>query len=199
MVLSPGEYYIQQAGLYQEGVVPSPGAVYFYLTFDGEYSAVNGLEIRGRFFIPRLKPMIDEMIKGSIRPTTLFHDASCMYQIFSKLHTDWYRSKSTSKIARDISRYLIDHYTTPISLEYLSELFSYSEDYIIREFKRVYQQTPHAYLNEIRINAAKQMLLSTDSSISQIASECGFADTSSFYRNFKSATSMTPKQWQQLM
>ncbi|MCI9163001.1 MAG: helix-turn-helix transcriptional regulator [Lachnospiraceae bacterium] len=199
VALSPGEYYIQQSGLFQKGVVPSTGAVYFYLTFDGEYSILNGLELRGHFTIPRFRPMIDQMIELSIRPTTLFNNASCMYQIFSQLYTDWNRSKSTSKIAHNISCYLLDHYREPVSLDLLSEKFSYSGDYIIREFKRVYQQTPHAYLTGIRINAAKQMLLSTESPISQIAIECGFTDTSSFYRNFKSATSMTPKQWKQLM
>lgn len=199
VTLFSGEYYIQQAGLYQKGVIPSPGAVYFYITFDGEYSSINGLDLRGQFFIPRFRPMIDNMVELSLRPATLFKNASGMYQIFSQLYTDWYRNKSTSKIARDISHYLMDHYSEQISLATLSELFSYSPDYIIREFRRVYQKTPHAYLNEIRINAAKQLLLSTEKPVTQIAVECGFSDTTSFFRNFRALTAMTPKQWKQLM
>ncbi|MCC8060715.1 MAG: AraC family transcriptional regulator [Clostridiales bacterium] len=199
VTLSSGEYYIQRAGLFQKGIVPSTGATYFYLTFDGEYSAVNGLALRGNFFIPQYRPIIDQMIDLSIRPTTLFSNASYMYQLFSQLYTDCYRNKSSSKIARDLSHYLLDHYKEPITLKQLAETFSYSEDYLIREFKQVYQRTPHVYLNEIRINAAKQLLLSAEMPISQIALECGFTDSSSFYRNFKAATSMTPKQWKQLM
>lgn len=53
------------------------------------------------------------------------------------------------------------------------------------------------YMNHLRIEYAKQLLLSAQSGrkLRQIAEESGFANEQSFYRNFKKFEGVTPAEW----
>ena len=54
--------------------------------------------------------------------------------------------------------------------------------------------TPMAFVREMRIERAKELLLGTGS-LGEIAARCGFADQSHFTRSFKAATGRTPRTW----
>lgn len=52
------------------------------------------------------------------------------------------------------------------------------------------------YINRLRIDHAKQLLLSNrDMKISVVSEASGFSNEQSFYRNFKKFTNMTPAEW----
>ena len=53
------------------------------------------------------------------------------------------------------------------------------------------------YVNGLRIEYAKSLLLdkSKGLTMSEISEEAGFTHETSFYRNFKSFTGKTPKEW----
>lgn len=52
------------------------------------------------------------------------------------------------------------------------------------------------YVNGYRVRYAKKMMLENQSvRISEVADASGFASESSFYRNFKAATGLTPNEW----
>lgn len=52
------------------------------------------------------------------------------------------------------------------------------------------------YVNGYRVRYAKKMMLENQSvRISEVAEASGFASESSFYRNFKAATGLTPNEW----
>ena len=55
--------------------------------------------------------------------------------------------------------------------------------------------TPHAYLLNIKINKAKE-LLKQGYTIVDTALECGFTDQSHFHRNFLKIVATTPKEYQ---
>lgn len=55
------------------------------------------------------------------------------------------------------------------------------------------------YVNDYRLQHAKRLLSETpDMKISAVGLESGFANERSFFRAFKSATDMTPKEWKEL-
>lgn len=55
------------------------------------------------------------------------------------------------------------------------------------------------YVNDYRLQHAKRLLNETpDMKISAVGLESGFANERSFFRAFKSATDMTPKEWKEL-
>ena len=52
------------------------------------------------------------------------------------------------------------------------------------------------YVNRYRMEHVKQTLLEQpDRKINAVATESGFANETSFFRTFKSATGMTPREW----
>ena len=70
-----------------------------------------------------------------------------------------------------------------------------SREYVCRLFKATTGITLGVYLNDIRIEHAAAMLTTTNNDISDIASESGFENLSTFYHLFKKKKGISPKQF----
>lgn len=101
------------------------------------------------------------------------------------------REKTAVYTARD---YLNDNFEMDVGLEELAAIAGLSRAHLIRAFRREFHITPHAYLTDVRIRRARQLLRMGDSPAS-VALECGFADQAHFTRHFKSRTGITPGQF----
>ena len=72
----------------------------------------------------------------------------------------------------------------------------YHPDYVRRCFKAETNKTPFAYLTDLRIDRAKQLLaLHTCESIEIISAKCGFQDSFYFSTCFKKHTGLSPLQY----
>lgn len=98
-----------------------------------------------------------------------------------------------SKILR-VKDYLNKNYWKNISVEDMTEIAQLSRFHLMRTFRRRVGLSLHAYLTQIRIEAAKKYL-SEGASIVDVASEIGFTDQSHFTRHFKKITGVTPGQY----
>ena|ERR1700744_3487031 len=76
----------------------------------------------------------------------------------------------------------------------LAKLCRLSVRQLQRDFQQSYACTPQKWLNEQRIKAAQQLLLS-GKSIKIVAHELGFKQTSHFCRQFKVYRQLTPSQF----
>lgn len=92
-------------------------------------------------------------------------------------------------------RYLEHHYDTPITIEQLSREVGFSPYYFIRRFRRAYRQTPHQYLIQLRIAKAKELLRTTDLSITEICVSVGFESLGSFSTLFSKAAGISPSAY----
>lgn len=121
-----------------------------------------------------------------------------LINFFTKLFGK-YLNKSTTKVEDPLFDKILDflneNYKENISLEIVSEKFGLNPFYVIRLFKSNINMTPHAYLLNIKINRAKE-LLKKGESIVDTALECGFSDQSHFHRNFLKIVATTPKSYQ---
>ncbi|MGI5174239.1 helix-turn-helix transcriptional regulator [Treponema sp. OMZ 840] len=70
-----------------------------------------------------------------------------------------------------------------------------SKEHVIRSFKKHLGTTPTTYHNIHRLNLAAHMLSYTDKEISTISEDLNFNSISYFYKQFKKAFSMTPRQY----
>lgn len=91
--------------------------------------------------------------------------------------------------------YIRDNYGRQITLSELAKLAGMSPRYFCRAFSAMTGKTPMAYLNYYRIENAGERLRLTDSSITEIALECGFNDMSYFSKQFKKYKNATPSQY----
>ena len=77
----------------------------------------------------------------------------------------------------------------------VAKMLKYDPDYITRIFRRHTGMTLSEYINSVRLQKAKNLLLNTDQSIAEIAYATGFTDDKYFMRTFKRYESVTPTQY----
>lgn len=94
-----------------------------------------------------------------------------------------------------VKEYLDTHYAEKISLDFLSEQFYISKHYLTHMFKAQYGVSINAYLLQVRITRAKQLLRFTDKSIEEIGDECGLGAPHYFSQAFKSVEGMPPSEY----
>ncbi|MFO7936901.1 MAG: AraC family transcriptional regulator [Kiritimatiellia bacterium] len=91
--------------------------------------------------------------------------------------------------------YLNDHYAEKVSIQKLASISHYSVAQFRKLFHEMTQASPSEYIAQVRINAAKTMLTTTDKLIIDIAVETGFFDHSHFIRTFRRLTGLTPAKY----
>ena len=105
----------------------------------------------------------------------------------------WNRNLLSVKKVLD---YISAHYREPLSVKELSGLSNYSEFYFMKLFKQYTGKTTAAYLNDYRLEKAKSLLLHTDASVTDIALDVGFNNTSYFIKkNFRKPISCPPHKF----
>lgn len=96
-------------------------------------------------------------------------------------------------------QYMGEHLDQNISLDELAENINLSKFYFNRYFKKQMGMTPHQYFVNMRLQRAKKLLVTTHSSIEEVAEVCGFDNASNFIRLFKKKTGMTPTAFRRIM
>lgn len=104
------------------------------------------------------------------------------------------RRITNMKIMQGVLEYLDVNYMHPITLADAARQANMSLFYFSRFFKSLSGMSYIAYLSNIRVNQAEQLLLTTDKSILDIALECGFTNIRTFNRVFKQIKKRTPSE-----
>ncbi|MBI3831400.1 MAG: helix-turn-helix transcriptional regulator [Planctomycetes bacterium] len=91
--------------------------------------------------------------------------------------------------------FMEQHYARRIALGELARQAHMAPNHFGRVFRAATRLTPMAYLQQVRIRAARQMLLSTDFSITEIALKAGFYDSAHFSRTFTAAVGRSPNRF----
>ena len=86
-----------------------------------------------------------------------------------------------------------------LPLEELAAAAYLSPFHFSRLFKKVTGATPHAYLAQLRLERAQQLLATTDHSITEIGSRVGYASSSHFSKAFRQATALTPRAFREAL
>jgi len=79
-----------------------------------------------------------------------------------------------------------------LTIESLAQEVGLSAAHFARAFKQTLGRAPHQYLLGRRLERARQLIETTDASLSDIAQRTGFADQAHFTRLFKRAFGTTP-------
>lgn len=94
-----------------------------------------------------------------------------------------------------VQDWLDEHCAAENRIADLAQQFNFSERNLKRRFQLATQISPNQYLQQVRVDKAKKLLLTTDMTIQQIAYEVGYENVSFFIRIFKKVTACTPTQW----
>ena len=96
--------------------------------------------------------------------------------------------------ARD---FLEAHLAEEIHLERIAREAALSPHHFLRAFKQAFHETPHAYLTRGRVERAKQLLVLSDSPVTQICLDVGFQSAASFSNLFLKHTGVSPRAFRQ--
>lgn len=102
---------------------------------------------------------------------------------------------SEKSIAESMVEYVNQHYTEDISRNDLTDIFYLDPDYASKLFKKETGMSFKNYIIQKRIEAAKDLLSSTNLPINTIADNVGYGNYSYFTRIFKKTTNMTPIEY----
>jgi AraC family transcriptional regulator len=83
----------------------------------------------------------------------------------------------------------------PVTLAAIADSAQVHPVYLSRAFRKHQGATVGEFIRRLRVEAAQRLLVSTESSLAAIASECGFADQSHLFRVFRSIVGISPSEY----
>ena len=199
-VLHRGEYVIYLPGQMQEyALPPDPPTVTCFVHFHGT-AAANALSdssLTGGFGVTQNKDKAEQLFRKLAHAN---HPASGMSEtrknglllaILSALSPAEGNTDFPEGI-RSAVHFLHQNYTKPADIAALARISNLSPSRFHAVFKSNIGVSPHQYLLHLRIERAKEMLVSDKNSVTDVANAVGFEDAFYFSRLFKKHTGMTP-------
>ena len=102
------------------------------------------------------------------------------------------KSTEDLELEQRLLLYLDANYTKELSLDSLSKEFGVSRFVLSRIFTEKFHTTFPDYMNSRRLDYARDLLLSTQLSVTQIALDAGFGSSRTFFRAFQDTFHTTP-------
>ncbi len=197
IAVSAGECYLQCKNLYQSASVASSGAEYYFLHFyaDEALEDCPCTIVPKRFFYDA-KVFLNKMSRLNTLarklPFSFLGTQILFLEILNQIadNTDY----DTVAVNATID-YIHAHYLEKINYADLCKKFMYSEAHLKRIFKKATGVSAHTYLLTIRLDRVVMLMQTTNYTIENIATQCGFADFSSFYRAFKARYLLSPSEY----
>ena len=135
-----------------------------------------------------------------VRVTKLIERRRKLQERFEKmlnhsLSSDDSISEEDRKFLNRLKKMVDDHMNNGnLCVEFLAEQMHMSHSALYRKIRTLTGYSINSYILNMRMEKAKQMLLSTTDSVSDVAMRCGFDDSSYFTRIFRSSFGCTPSQ-----
>lgn len=111
-------------------------------------------------------------------------------------HLSFYMDNMREEIAY-IEKYVYENVGKELTVSQVSQVANMSESYFSHVFKKEVGQSFTNYVNSVRINKAKELLLHSDLKINEIAAEVGLENANYFSTLFKKMTGVSPVQFRE--
>jgi AraC family transcriptional regulator len=94
--------------------------------------------------------------------------------------------------------YVDENLAEKITLRQLADTTRLSRSYFSRAFRATMGERPHTFVTRRRICRARNLLLSTEMQLSEVALECGLADQAHLSRVFRRYVGISPAVWRKM-
>lgn len=105
--------------------------------------------------------------------------------------------KQKEDVIMQVKNYIADHLDGDTSLHVLADQVHFSQEYLLRTFKKQEGITILQYINDKKLDAAKKLLGNSELSVREISEQLGFASQGYFGRFFRSKTGLSPKAYRE--
>jgi AraC-like DNA-binding protein len=103
--------------------------------------------------------------------------------------------KYTCSKLNKVFEFIEEHYHEHLLVSDVAQALGYNTAYLTNLVKRKTKKAIYAWIIERRMSEACELLLKTDRSVNNIASQVGYPDASHFTRHFRQIYSISPKAW----
>ncbi len=149
-------------------------------------------------YISRLLKLYNSKLYYSLQSHSLFLGffTECIENIRKYGFTEFCKSNTHahSDIWKAMS-YIGEYFYEDISVSKLAKSIHMSEKHFIHSFKQTVGISPKQFIIQCRMRRASDMLINTDTSVSDIASELGYNDIYCFSRAFKNYFEVSPAMY----
>jgi AraC-like DNA-binding protein len=147
-------------------------------------------------FLQDLRAMEQRLLlkRGLWRVASIRDVYSILLRLVEESEKRYLPNDKKEKIAPAIE-YIATHYTTTVTNDDLASLCGVSTVYFRKLFEQIYNTSPIAYVQDLRIKKAKEMLETDYGSIGDIALSLGYKSIYDFSRAFKKHTSLSPSRY----
>jgi len=153
----------------------------------------------------QLRSVVSELLTALTSTLNDEHDSAkeCLTRAALLLETareaDAHGKPTKGGLAAWQVRTLTSHVETnidkPIRSSELATVVRLNPAYFCRVFRESFGEPPLQYISRRRVERAQELMRSTDTSLSQIAFDCGFSDQAHFSRLFRRLAGDTPRAW----
>ncbi|NLG04061.1 MAG: helix-turn-helix transcriptional regulator [Clostridia bacterium] len=164
-----------------EAYVPSPelaGLLRTFMIESREYESYGLLDSMAEMIV---HVVVRSVLKGKMTTEGTYEPS--VHMLYDRLEVD-----------RTVS-YMNSHMQGKITLEQLAEQVNISQGQFSRVFKEVTGQAPIEFLNGMRLDRARGMLLSGGKTMTEIALACGFSSSAYFSSCFQRRFSISPSEY----
>jgi AraC-like DNA-binding protein len=93
--------------------------------------------------------------------------------------------------------YIRNNFDKSITIDQLAAIEHFNPTYFSEWFKRKYGVSPIAYIRHLRFDKAKELIMSTDYTIMQIAQQVGYENQSTLTKLFQKEIGVTPREYRE--
>jgi len=206
-----GSFFLAEAGLLRNKVATTHW--YYFDQFAARYPDVH---LQRERFVTRAGNIYCAGSVNSVRDVMLhFIEESCSQEVanqVSRHFTHEVKRSYTSTALKhapqhyhddetviEIQDWLHNQYHAVVTLEDLAHRFDISVRSLNRRFRQATGKTPMQYLQQIRLDNAKELLRTSNLSIAEVAFSTGFRDSSYFSAQFRKTISLSPRAYRDLV
>lgn len=141
-----------------------------------------------------------EKAKVELQKQSLLEDyeTSCKDFINTSLAMDD-KQQQYSPIVRQMLDFVHENYAEKVTLGIIAAYLHYSENFILRKFKKEVRINFSEYLSRYRISKAMELMRTTEINLADISAMCGFSEYKYFKIVFARYVGCTPKDFRMLI
>lgn len=102
---------------------------------------------------------------------------------------------SSSGVMDDIIHYIEHNYMDNIKLETIAPLFGYNSSYLGKIFNKKVGMGFNMFIDQVRINQSKELLINTDLKVYEISEKVGYRNVDYFHTKFKKYVNQSPAEY----
>lgn len=146
-------------------------------------------------FVPKIiESIIHELNSSNIFSTDIAN--SLLLNMLARIGQQLDKSTLKTNI-EDVKNYIWQNYTEDVPISVYAEKCQMSVPNFLRIFKQQIGTTPHDYKLKVRIHVSKELLTTTQNSISDISRMVGFNDQFYYSRYFKKLNGISPSKFRE--